>query len=40
VPTQVVGMTRLGLMEITRARRGPPLGRALAEAGMLEEDGR
>jgi len=40
VPTQVVGMTRLGLMEITRARRGPPLSRALAEAGMLEGDGR
>jgi ribonuclease G len=40
VPTQVVGMTRLGLMEITRARRGAPLARALAEAGMLEGEGR
>lgn len=40
VPTQVVGMTRLGLMEITRARRGPPLARALGEAGMLEGEGR
>ncbi|HEX2886709.1 ribonuclease E/G [Vineibacter terrae] len=29
VPTQVVGMTRLGLMEITRARRGPSLAQAL-----------
>ena len=29
-------MARLGLMEITRARRGTPLARALAEAGMLE----
>lgn len=40
VPTQVVGMTRLGLMEITRARRGPPLAHALGEAGMLEGEGR
>jgi ribonuclease E/ribonuclease G len=40
VPTQVVGMTRLGLMEITRARRGSPLARALGEAGMLEGEGR
>ncbi|MBX3503137.1 MAG: ribonuclease E/G [Alphaproteobacteria bacterium] len=40
VPTQVVGMTRLGLMEITRARRGAPLARALGEAGMLEGEGR
>jgi ribonuclease E/ribonuclease G len=30
VPTQVVGMTRLGLMEITRARRGPTLAQAMA----------
>ncbi len=40
VPTQVVGMTRLGLMEITRARRGPPLARALGEAGMIEGEGK
>jgi len=40
VPTQVVGMTRLGLMEITRARRGLPLARALGDAGMLEGEGR
>ncbi len=29
VPTQVVGSTRLGLMEITRARRGPTLAQAI-----------
>lgn len=40
VPTQVVGMTRLGLMEITRARRGQTLARALGDAGMIEGEGR
>jgi ribonuclease E/ribonuclease G len=29
VPTQVVGPTRLGLMELTRARRGPTLAQAI-----------
>ena len=29
VPTQVVGATRLGLMELTRARRGPTLAQAI-----------
>ena len=29
VPTQVVGLTRLGLMELTRARRGPTLAQAI-----------
>ena len=38
VATQVVGMTRLGLMEITRARLGPTLADALAAVGMAGEE--
>ncbi|QQS13460.1 MAG: ribonuclease E/G [Rhodospirillales bacterium] len=38
VSTQVVGMTRLGLMEMTRARRGPTLRDAL-EAFQRAQDG-
>lgn len=37
VPTQVVGMTRLGLMEITRARRGPTLAQAIDDFERVNE---
>lgn len=51
VPTQVVGSTRLGLMELTRARRGPTLAQAIdafervneaheAAAGPADDSGR
>jgi ribonuclease G len=36
VPTQIYGFTRLGLFELTRARRGPTLA---AELEALEQDG-